>query len=50
MSSKRFLIVPILLLILLSIGFVSASDNGTDEIALIDESVSQPVDEKSAMT
>ena len=45
MSSKRFLIVPILLLILLSIGFVSASDNGTDEIALIDESVSQPVDE-----
>ena len=47
MSSKRFLIVPILLLILLSIGFVSASDNGTDEIALIDESVSQPVDENS---
>lgn len=45
MSSKRFLIVPILLLILLSIGFVSASDNGTDEIALIDDSVSQPVDE-----
>ena len=45
MSSKRFLIVPILLLILLSIGFVSASDNGTDEISLIDESVSQPVDE-----
>ena len=47
MSSKRFLIVPILLLILLSIGFVSASDNGTDEIALIDDSVSQPVDENS---
>ena len=47
MSSKRFLIVPILLLILLSIGFVSASDHGTDEIALIDESVSQPVDENS---
>ena len=45
MLNKKFLIFPILLLILLSIGFVSASDNGTDEIALIDESVSQPVDE-----
>lgn len=39
MSNKKFLIIPILLLILLSIGFVSASDNVTDE------SVSQPVDE-----
>ena len=45
MSNKKFLIIPILLLILLSIGFVSASDNGTDEIALSDESISQPVDE-----
>ena len=51
MLNKKFLIFPILLLILLSIGFVSASDNGSDEIALGDESVSQrvggtPIDEK----
>ena len=43
MSNKKLLIFPILLLILLSIGFVSASDNVTDEIALGDESVSQHV-------
>jgi hypothetical protein len=45
MSNKKFLIFPILLLILLSIGFVSASDNSTDEIDLGDESSSLNVDE-----
>ena len=45
MSNKKFLIFPILLLILLSIGFVSASDNSTDEIDLGDESSSLIVDE-----
>ena len=41
---KKFLIFPILLLILLSIGFVSANDNVTDKISLDEEVISQNSD------
>ncbi len=42
---NKLLIFPILLLILLSIGFVSANENITDDVCLNDESISLDSDE-----
>ena len=41
---KKLLIIPILLLMLLSVGFVSANENVTDEFSLSDEAVIQDGD------